>query len=321
MLVLQHLRRRGVGHGAVGGFVLDKVPEVAVLALADGAVQGDRVPGDLHHPLRLLHRDAGGLGGLLHRRLAAELLQQFRLRHFPELRHRLDHVHRDADRAGLVRDRPGDRLADPPRGVGAELVAAAVLVFVDGPHQAGVALLDQVQERQPAVAVLLGDRDDQPQVAAGQVPHRLLVGAEAVLRISRTSSWAASSGVSSVMFCDHVQLALQVRPLLGGGLQVLHLARVARTIACIRWSICSSRFMDRDDLLRPQAQLLDQDRDLAACAVPDVLRLAPLLVDALGVHRIIGRSRPGSCLAEVPASAGCAASAPGSASFRAPRSC
>ena len=61
-----------------------------------------------------------------------------------------------------------------------ELVAAAVLVLLDRPHQAGVALLDQVEEGQAAVAVLLGDRDDQPQVAAGELPLGLLVALEAV---------------------------------------------------------------------------------------------------------------------------------------------
>src|SRR3712207_8270660 len=39
----------------------------------------------------------------------------------------LDHVHRDADGAGLIRDGPGDRLADPPRGVGRELEALGVV--------------------------------------------------------------------------------------------------------------------------------------------------------------------------------------------------
>ena len=82
--------------------------------------------------------------------------------------HRFDHVDRDADRAALVGHRAGDRLANPPGGVGAELEAAAVLELVDRPHQAGVAFLDQVEERQAAVAILLGDRHDQPQVAFGQ---------------------------------------------------------------------------------------------------------------------------------------------------------
>jgi hypothetical protein len=56
-------------------------------------------------------------------------------------------VHRDADRARLVGDRARDRLADPPRGVGGELVAAAVFELVHRLHQADVALLDQVEER------------------------------------------------------------------------------------------------------------------------------------------------------------------------------
>jgi hypothetical protein len=66
-------------------------------------------------------------------------------------------------------------LPDPPSGVGAELVAPAVLVLVDGPHQAGVPFLDDVEEGEAAVAVLLGDRDDQSQVAARQLALGVLV--------------------------------------------------------------------------------------------------------------------------------------------------
>ncbi len=77
---------------------------------------------------------------------------------------RLDHVHRDADRAGLVRDGAGDGLPDPPRGIGGELVAAPVLELVHGLHEADIAFLDQVQELQAAVRVLLGDGDDEAQV-------------------------------------------------------------------------------------------------------------------------------------------------------------
>ena len=84
---------------------------------------------------------------------------------------RLDHVHRDADGARLVGDRAGDRLADPPGGVGRELVAAPVLELVDRLHQADVALLDQVQELQAAVGVFLGDGDHQAQV---RLDHLLL---------------------------------------------------------------------------------------------------------------------------------------------------
>ena len=104
------------------------------------------MPADLHHPPGLARRGIlAALGDLLDRRLAAQLLEQL-LGDVAQLAHRLDHVDRDADGAGLVGDGAGDGLADPPGGVGAELVAAAVLVLVDRPHQAGVALLDEVQE-------------------------------------------------------------------------------------------------------------------------------------------------------------------------------
>ena len=81
---------------------------------------------------------------------------------------------RDADGPRLVSNRAGDRLADPPRRVGRELVAAAVLELVDRLHQADVAFLDQVEELQAAVGVFLGDRDHQAQVGFNQFLLRLL---------------------------------------------------------------------------------------------------------------------------------------------------
>ena len=85
-------------------------------------------------------------------------------------------MHRDTDRPGLIRDAPGDRLADPPRRVGRELIAPAVLELLHRLHQAHVPLLDQVEERETAVGVLLGNRNDQSQVRLdhlGLGPHRL----------------------------------------------------------------------------------------------------------------------------------------------------
>ena len=71
---------------------------------------------------------------------------------------------RNADGAGLVGDGAGDRLADPPGGVGGELIAAAVFELLDGLHEAHVAFLDEVGEEQAAVLVLLRDRDDEAEV-------------------------------------------------------------------------------------------------------------------------------------------------------------
>src|SRR6266571_4850643 len=143
--------------------VLDEVAEVRILLVADRGFQGNGLLGDLQNLAHLLERHAELLGQLLGRRLAADLVQHL-TRRADDFVDRLDHVHRDADGARLVGDRAGDRLADPPRGVGRELVAAPVFELVHRLHQADVAFLDQVEELQAAVGVFLGDRDDEAQV-------------------------------------------------------------------------------------------------------------------------------------------------------------
>ena len=138
-----------------------------------GRLEGDRLLGDLQDLADLVERQLHLLGDLFRRRLAAVLLDEV-ARGADELVDRLDHVDRDADRARLVGDRAGDRLADPPRRVRRELVAALVLELVDGLHQADVALLDQVEELQAAVRVLLRDRDDEAEVRLDELGLRAL---------------------------------------------------------------------------------------------------------------------------------------------------
>ena len=81
-------------------------------------------------------------------------------------------MHRDADGAGLIRDGAGDGLANPPGGIGRELVAALILELVHGLDQTDVAFLDQIEKLQATVGVLFGDGDDQTQVG----PNQLLLG-------------------------------------------------------------------------------------------------------------------------------------------------
>ena len=76
-----------------------------------------------------------------------------------------------ADRPRLVGERARDRLADPPGRVRRELVAAPPVELLDRADQAERALLDQVEERQALVAVVLRDRDDEPEV---RLDHLLL---------------------------------------------------------------------------------------------------------------------------------------------------
>src|SRR6478736_3806567 len=177
-LLLEELMRRRLGRGERAP-VLDEVAEVGVLLLADRGLERDRLLRDLDDLADLLGRDLDllalrhGLGDLLDRRLTAQLLKEL-ARDADQPVDRLDHVDRDADRPRLVRDRARDRLPDPPRGVGGELVAAAVLELVDGLHQADVAFLDQIEELQATVGVLLGDRDDETEVGLDQLLLRLL---------------------------------------------------------------------------------------------------------------------------------------------------
>ena len=145
-----------------------KSPSWRVALVADGLVQRDGLPGVLLDLQHLLRGDVHLLGELLRRGLAAQVLEQLAL-DAAELVDDLDHVHRDADGAGLVGHRAGDGLADPPRRVGRELVALGVVELLDRTDQAEVALLDEVQERHAAAGVALGQRHDEAQVRLEQV--------------------------------------------------------------------------------------------------------------------------------------------------------
>ena len=115
-------------------------------------------------------------GDLDRRRLAAALGAQLALR-AQDLVQLLDDVDRHADRAALVGERARDRLADPPRRVGRELEALAVVELLGGADEADRALLDQVEEGQALVAVALRDRDDEAQVRLDHLLLRAVVAA------------------------------------------------------------------------------------------------------------------------------------------------
>ena len=124
----------------------------------------------LSHLAHFLQRHGELLGQFLRRRLTPDLVQHL-ARGAHDLVDRLDHVDRDTDGAGLVGDRAGNRLPDPPGGVGRELVAATILEFVDRLHQADIAFLNQIQELQAAIRIFLGDRDHETQIG---LDHLLL---------------------------------------------------------------------------------------------------------------------------------------------------
>src|SRR5215207_6168841 len=166
----------GALEGGLGTLIGDELAELRLLLVADRLLEGDRRLGGALDRVDLLRLDPGDLGDLLRGRLAAELGDQLALR-AADLVELLDDVDRDADRARLVGQRASDRLADPPGRVGRELEALAVVELLRGTHQAERALLDQVEERKPLVAVVLGDRDDQAQVGLDHLLLRVEVTA------------------------------------------------------------------------------------------------------------------------------------------------
>src|SRR5260370_38482201 len=103
------------------------------------------------------------LGDLCWCRLAADLAVQLPA-HSYDLVECCRDLRRNGDGAGVVADRTADRLADPPGGVGPELIAALILELVYRFDQADVAFLDEIEELQAAIGVFLRNRDDQAQV-------------------------------------------------------------------------------------------------------------------------------------------------------------
>jgi len=108
-------------------------------------------------------------------------------------------VHRNTDGAGLIGDGARDGLANPPGGVGGELVTAAVLELVHGLHQADVAFLNQIEELQAAIGVLLGNRDHQAQVGFNQLALGLL-GIHVALNDLALRALQVGNGESGFLF-------------------------------------------------------------------------------------------------------------------------
>jgi hypothetical protein len=84
-------------------------------------------------------------------------------------------VHGDADRAGLVGDGTGDRLADPPGRIRGELEALAPVELLDGADEAKVAFLDQVEEVDAGgVGIAPGIGDDEAEIGRQEIVLGLL---------------------------------------------------------------------------------------------------------------------------------------------------
>ena len=184
--------------GRGGVLVGEEAGEVGVVVLiGDALVERGRGHGDAAQEadavFRLVQREGElGVGGL-----SLELLAQATLGAV-QLVDQFAGVDRDADQVGAVGQGAGDRLADPPGRVGGELVAPAVVEFLDGAEEADVALLDEVEQVQALLLVLLRDRDDEAQV--GDV-HRALGVVAVPLDLGQATLGAAhQAGVGREQF-------------------------------------------------------------------------------------------------------------------------
>ena len=164
--------RIAASDGETRSLVLNEITQTGFLVVADGRFERDGQLRDFLCLADLFDGDVHALGDFFNGRLAAEFLDKL-----AACAHLFidgfDHVHGDANRPGLIRDGASDRLADPPRGIGRELVAAAPFEFVRAAHEADVAFLNQIEEMQAAVRIFLGDRYNQTKIGFGQFPLRL----------------------------------------------------------------------------------------------------------------------------------------------------
>ena len=122
----------------------------------------------------------------------------------------LDHVDGNADCAGLVRQCTSDRLTNPPRCIGGELVTSAILEFLDTFHQTGVAFLNKIQERKPTVCVFFCDGNHQAKIGFNHFRFRLM----------RPGGSASQLSIQcEVFFTGHANEVLQCINLSSLGLQ------------------------------------------------------------------------------------------------------
>ncbi len=153
--------------------VFNEIAKMVVPLLSDGRLQRDR----FFHYLqdlqdlfqRILHLVCDFLGIGFPSQRMGEIPGCF-----VELVDRLKHVHWEPDGPRLIGDGPGDRLPDPPGGIGGKFIAPLVLEFIDRLHQPDIPLLDQIQELEAPVRIFPRDAGDKTQIRLHQLSLRAL---------------------------------------------------------------------------------------------------------------------------------------------------
>src|ERR1019366_5532726 len=140
-------RRISSGSTAMAAASKGDVAELGVAVLAQRLRETERLGAEPQGFDQLVLGHLALDAQLADRRRAAELELEARLG-LLDARQRVAGVHGETDRPARVRDAACDRLADPPRGVGRKLEPLAPVELLDGVHQAEVALLDEVEQRE-----------------------------------------------------------------------------------------------------------------------------------------------------------------------------
>src|SRR5919197_4583168 len=176
--------------------VANEVSERRLLIAPDRGLERCGMSRRVEEQLDLADRHFHARRELIGTRIATEFRRECGARPI-QLAQRLHDVDRQPDGASVVGDGAPDVLPDPPRGIRRELEAATILKAVDRLHQADVAFLNQIEERQPSTQIALRDRDDQAEVGfdelALRVDEHLLLLADPREPLLEDSSWYAGA--------------------------------------------------------------------------------------------------------------------------------
>jgi hypothetical protein len=105
----------------------------------------------------------------------------------------------DLDRTTLLLDGALNRQADPPAAIGGDAVSQGFIELVDRLDQAQVAFLNQVGQREPLIAVFLGNLHHKAKIGADQ--ELLALASPPLERAARScSSSGLSKGISQIFF-------------------------------------------------------------------------------------------------------------------------
>jgi hypothetical protein len=162
-------------HGALvarlGLLVGDEMAELGLLLVADRLLERDRRSRGELDRLDLARVDAGHVGDLIGRRLRLSAVA--RPRSARPILFSSSTMWTGIRIVRALSASAGNRLTDPQGGVGRELEPSPVVELLRRADKTDRALLDQVEKRQPLVAVALRDRDDQPQVGPDHLLFRV----------------------------------------------------------------------------------------------------------------------------------------------------